>query len=63
MAARPRSIIQKFKANPFAYAGLPLLALVVGGSLFLSTFTQTHVEIKDKVIVTFLPFMRIKLTH
>ena len=28
--------------------GVPLIVLIVGGSYFLSKFTETHVELKDK---------------
>lgn len=36
--------------NHLLKAGLPMILLVVGGSLFLTNFTQTRVELKDRVI-------------
>jgi|EP01033_Poteriospumella_lacustris_P014546 hypothetical protein len=38
------------KANYVLTAGLPMILLVVGGSLFLTNFTQTRVELKDRVL-------------
>lgn len=36
------------RGNVFLRTGLPLVVLVVGGSWFLSNFTQTAVELKDQ---------------
>eukprot|EP01038_Epipyxis_sp_PR26KG_P012931 gene12931-17333_t len=30
------------------YGGLPMIILIIGGSYFLSVFTSTHVELKDR---------------
>lgn len=48
MSTKPKTFAQRLKANRFAQAGLPLLFLVVGGSFFLSQFTATQVEFRDK---------------
>jgi DNA-directed RNA polymerase subunit H (RpoH/RPB5) len=34
--------------NPLLKAGIPMVLLVVGGSFFLSNFTQTSVQMKDR---------------
>lgn len=34
--------------NVLLRVGLPMMVFMVGGSWFLSTFMQTHMEIKDK---------------
>lgn len=36
--------------NYLLKAGLPMILLVVGGSVFLTSFTQTRVEMKDRVM-------------
>ena len=35
-------------SNRFAMVGIPMLGFMVGGVYVLSTFMQTHVEMKDK---------------
>lgn len=40
-------LIRKKKNNKI-YAGLPLIGLVIVGSLFLTTFMETHMSIKDQ---------------
>jgi len=36
------------RKNIFLKTGLPFVVLVVGGSLFLSNFTQTGVDLRDQ---------------
>lgn len=44
-----RTKFNKFsKNNKFLTAGVPFLALVIGSTLFLSNFMETHMSLKDK---------------
>jgi hypothetical protein len=42
------AFLKKKKSNKLLQAGVPLILLVVAGSLFLSNFLTTQVELKDK---------------
>ena len=48
MAGRVR--IKSSRTSVLWKTGLPLILFVCGGSYALSNFTQTHVEMKDKLI-------------
>ncbi|CAO3594533.1 unnamed protein product [Absidia cylindrospora] len=41
------SFVQKAKKHPFAFFGLPFIAIIVGGSFGLAQMTQTRYDHRD----------------
>ncbi len=43
-----QQVVAKRRRNLFLKAGVPMIAMIVAGSVFLSNFVATQVEMKDK---------------